>query len=92
MLYSFIIERNRFLSKRTQGYHHTYYTGYNQPDNPNFLNTIKNTFNTNSEYQLNIAKNQVIDILIEDIPLIMEKNNWKDCICVSIPRAKSIHT
>ena len=44
----FMITKNQYLKKDTIGYYHQYYTGYGNPDNPNFLNILKNQFNSES--------------------------------------------
>lgn len=40
----FTIQKNDFLSHDCTGYFHLYYVGYGQPGNPDYLNTLKNTF------------------------------------------------
>lgn len=92
ILYSFIISRNEFLSRDTQGYFHQYYTGYRQPGNPDFLNVLKNTFNSEPRENLLNASKKVIDILLSDIPTIMSENNMSNCMCVCVPRAKALKT
>lgn len=88
----FIIRRNRFLKKDTIGYHNQEYTGFRQPNNPDFLNTLKNTFNDIPLSTLNQAKQDVQNILLDDIPCIIRDNNWRNCVCVCIPRAKALGT
>lgn len=88
----FIIRRNYFLKKDTIGYHNRDYTGFNQPDNPNFLNTLKNTFNNTALSTLNQAKRDVENILLDDIPGIIRDNKLSNCVCVCIPRAKTLVT
>ena len=88
----FIICRNSFLNKTTIGYHNRDYTGYGQPNNPDFLNILKNTFNNISVFDLIQAKQEVQNILLDDIPSIMKDNNFKNCVCVCIPRSKALTT
>ena len=40
----FTIQKNDFLPNDCTGYFHLYYVGYGQPDNPDYLNTLKNIF------------------------------------------------
>lgn len=88
----FVINKNDYLEKDINGYYHQFYTGFGQPDNPEFLLTLKNTFNSKSEEDLTEAKEKVIKILEEDIPSILEKENLSNCICVCVPRAKALNT
>lgn len=88
----FIIIPNNFLRARITGYFHQYYTGFRQQDNPDFLNTLKNTFNSEQRRILINARDEVIDILMQDIPEIMRENNIPNCLCVCVPRAKASET
>lgn len=88
----FIINRNAHLKREITGYYHQYYTGYKQPDNPDFLNVLKNTFNTESQRTLIDARDRVIDISMNDLPLIIKEIGLSNCICVCVPRAKAFGT
>lgn len=92
MAEKFIIGKNQFLSQKTTGYHNLYYTRYGEPDNPDFLNVLKNTYNDTPNYLLQKAKDKVVRILLDDIPAIMDDNNFKNCTCICIPRAKALNT
>ena len=88
MPYEFTISRNHFLLTSTKGYFNRYYTGYQQPDNPDFLNTLKNTFNNTNIRDLTEARNMVSDVFFNDvIDILFEHRIPWTCICV--PRAKS---
>ncbi|HKM04086.1 MAG TPA: hypothetical protein VJZ04_05765 [Lachnospiraceae bacterium] len=89
---SFKIVPNLFLSERITGYFHQYYTGFRQPNNPDFLNILKNTFDTEKQSVLIGAREDVIDILMQDIPQIMSENNITNCLCVCVPRARALNT
>ena len=86
----FIIERNGYLERDTTGYYHQLYTGFRQPGNPDFLNTLKNTFDSEPHRNLVEARDKVIEILIEDIPEILTDSSWSKCTLVGVPRAKSL--
>lgn len=73
-------------------YYNRPYTGYGNQDNPNFLNTLKNTFSNEKLEKLNSAKQEVENILLADLPNIINQNNFKNCVCVCIPRAKALNT
>ena len=81
----FSISPNNFLRIRVSGYFHQYYTGFKQEGNPDFLNTLKNTFNSEKLRALIDARDEVIDILVTDIPEIMRENNITNCLCVCVP-------
>lgn len=87
-----MIKPNSFLKKKTTGYFHPYYTGYGKPNNPNFLNTLKNTFDREKMENLLIAKGKVVNILMEDIPKIIKRTNITNWACLCVPRAKALKT
>ncbi|MDY4253625.1 MULTISPECIES: hypothetical protein [unclassified Clostridium] len=89
----FIIKKNYFLTKKdTLGYFHQVYTGYKQKDNPNFINVLKNTFNSENITNLINARDMVIRILMQDIPCIIQENNLYKCVCICVPRAKVLNS
>jgi phosphotransferase system IIB component len=85
----FIIPANEYLKFETIAFHRMLYRGFEEPGNPDFLNTLKNIFNTEEDNDLEAAMNTVIGILIEDIPNVMQKMNLQSCICVCVPRARA---
>lgn len=89
---NFIIMENAYLNKNVKGYFNCYYRGYRNPGNPNYINTLKNTFDNKSYSNLVKAKEQVENILINDIPLIMFENKLTECVLACIPRAKALET
>nr|WP_241634554.1 hypothetical protein [Fusobacterium gastrosuis] len=84
----FLIEKNTFLSKEITGYYNTIFTGFKNEGNPDFINILKNTFNTEKCINLIEAQKEVIKRLEKDIPQIIEKENLNNCICINVPRAK----
>lgn len=89
-MHKFTINPNNFLAMKIKGYYHQIYTGYRQPDNPDFLNVLKNTFDKESPRILFDAGKKVIEILKSDIPKIIRENNMPNCMCVCVPRAKAL--
>jgi hypothetical protein len=87
----FDIQPNDYLFQNTIGYYNRNYLGFNRPNNPNFLNTLKNTFNTENLVKLLSAQNEVMQILENDIKDIMGLHMTK-CVCVCVPRAKALNT
>lgn len=55
MLNEFIIKPNEYLQQAVRAFYRTDYTGYNQPNNPNYINVMKNTFNSTPVKELNHA-------------------------------------
>ena len=86
----FIVENNIFLKRNTIGYYHQKYTGFRQPGNPDFLNTLKNTFNLEPHKNLIEARDKVIEILKDDLPQIIKEQSMSNCMLVCVPRAKSL--
>ena len=87
-----IIERNKFLSDDIQAYFNTYYVGYKILGNPDFLNELKNTYDNKSRIKLEESMKLVHDRLVEDIPQIIQKHQFKECVLVGVPRAKAKKT
>ncbi len=86
----FTIARNYFLAKPTEAYFHQYYKGFQVEGNPDFINTLKNTFANESKFAIRRAINQVKEILLEDLPQIPSLINRPDSVlCTCIPRAKA---
>ncbi|MBM7562869.1 phosphoribosyltransferase [Fusibacter tunisiensis] len=88
----FIISKNAYLSRDVIGYFHQYYVGFGNPGNPDFINTLKNTFNDTSINKLTSARDKVIEILMRDIPIVLEELNISHCLCICVPRAKSLYS
>lgn len=84
----FIIERNEYLKKETQGYFNCIYSGYGTKNNPDFINVLKNTFNSEKKCMLNAAKKAVIERLKLDLPEIIRNENLNECALINVPRAK----
>lgn len=84
-----MIQRNNFLNTDIQAYFNTYYVGYKQPGNPDFLNELKNIFNKTSLETLETAMQSVYERLVEDIPQIIQENHFNECVLVGVPRSKA---
>ncbi len=85
----FTIWKNEYLREKTNGYYNTFYIGYKQEGNPDFLNDLKNTFGNTYRYVLLKAKNEVRDRLLQDLPKVVELENLIDPICVCVPRSRA---
>lgn len=86
----FTIESNSYLQCNTTGYYHCVYTGFNQPNNPNYINTLKNTYNNTNLVKLQEARDTVKNILLIDIPVIIKNETLENCYIMNVPRAKSL--
>lgn len=89
-LHSFLMEQNKFLKCDIQAYHRTYYVGYQQPNNPDYINTLKNTYNNTASHALRNAMKKLVDGLDNEIIEIIKKfpKDAPIAIC-TVPRAKS---
>lgn len=80
----FLILNNEFLKLNIIGYCNTDYLGYQQPNNPDFLNMFKNTFNDYDISILNEAYNIVSEILCKDIlwiyRMLGQPKKFKVCV------------
>ena len=86
----FEIPANKFLKeKNIQGYYHEEYTPYDA-SNPHPIHILKNKDNAWSQKQLENAMNKISDILIEDIPVVMQMENVSNCVCINVPRSKKL--
>lgn len=83
---------NDFLHHAAVCYYVLDYLRYGHPDNPEFILTLKNTYNDESIRDLELAKQQVRDILVRWMPKVMECSGLTSCTMVCVPRAKKLST
>lgn len=88
-LKTFNIHPNNFLSHCTIAFHRLYYLGYGKPQNPDFINTLKNQFGNTSSTLLQSACKELFSIVSYDIAHIYTILNCEELAIVTIPRAKS---
>ena len=86
---SFVINANNFLSKNTTCYYHTDYIKFKAPNNPDYLNYLKNTFNNCDLQILQNASKELFDVLIKDIALLLEILKWEKTTISVVPRSKA---
>jgi hypothetical protein len=85
----FTITPNEYLNKNIQAYYRHDYTTFGTEGNPDFINHLKNTFDSTSLSVLQAAVNELIKVLYEDLPEIKNLHgNTNLTVCV-IPRAKA---
>ena len=69
----FIIESNSFLSHECVGYFNRFYIGYDMPGNPDFLNILKNQYQSVLPLELEESRDEVT----------------KSAVVVTVPRSKA---
>ena len=93
----FLIDKSKswdgiYLTQPITGYYNTYYVGFRQEGNPDFLNDLKNTFAYASQSMrrtLNFAKQKVVNCLVGDLPQIIEMENIECPLCICVPRSRA---
>lgn len=88
-MYQFNILASKYLQQNILAFYHADYVGHLQPGNPDYINTLKNTYNNCPEPKLNIAKQELEKVLLEDLPQvfqILQLNSLTVCV---VPRAKA---
>jgi predicted amidophosphoribosyltransferase len=87
-MYKFYIEQNPYLLKRTQAFYNMDYVGYKQPGNPDYINTLKNTYGKESQLNIENAMRELAQTITPDLQQILAISNNPLTLCV-VPRAKS---
>lgn len=85
----FIVRGNRFLNKQMSGYYNCEYIGYNEENNPNYLNTIKNQFGNTTNEKLEEAYVIVKSIFSKDLKLLQSEIYDDSFIVMCVPRSKA---
>jgi len=85
----FQIRANNFLTRNVNAFYHMQYTRMGNPGNPDYLNDLKNTFNSFSEQKLRSAVLELRTVLQEDLPLISQSLGFEAITVCVIPRAKA---
>lgn len=85
---SFIINSNIFLDRNIIAFYHTDYVWYKKQGNPDYINILKNTYNTYQKTDLEQACLSLKNTINEDMFLICKIVDSPLMIC-AVPRAKS---
>jgi hypothetical protein len=88
-MHSFIIKSNRYLGQDIQAFYRTDYIGYRKSGNPDYINTLKNTYNSCSASLLNNAVQELKSALLEDLPQILKIIQLNSLTVCVVPRAKA---
>lgn len=92
-MYQFqVLANDEYLSTNTKAFYHVPYTGMGKPGNPNYLNVLKNTFNTYTQEELQIAVQELRTVLEEDLPQIFRLLGFDSITVCVVPRAKTEDT
>lgn len=85
----FQISTNHYLSRPTKAFFHAPYTGMGNSGNPDYLNDLKNTFNSFSVIKLQSAVQNLQNALHEDLLQISQSLGFDSIVVCVVPRAKS---
>ena len=85
---NFSILREDWLEADTQAYFSVEYRGFRHPNNPNYINVLKNDRHDYNENQIIYAKKKLAEVLKTDLPLIFDDIGLKSLIVCIVPRAK----
>lgn len=85
----FQIPANDFLTSTTNAFYHVPYMGMGSAGNPNYLNDLKNTYNSFTQHKLQSAVNQLLNVLNEDLPQIYQSLGFDILTICVVPRAKA---
>lgn len=86
----FVIGKNYYLNSNTAAYYNCDYIRYQAPGNPDFINGLKNQFDSYPTSKLTTDSAQLMSVLNADLPQIYQKYGQLT-VCV-IPRAKALDT
>jgi hypothetical protein len=89
----FTIERNNYLTQNIQGFYHTDFGGVDLPNNPNYLYKLKNDPHHNwSDFRIQEAQQQLLRVLLIDLPEVVNQINVNPLTVCVVPRAKADNT
>ncbi len=89
----FIIQKNNYLTQDIHGFYHTDFGGVDLPNNPNYLYKLKNDPHHNwSDYRIQEAQQQLLKVLLIDLPDVFCQINKNPLTVCVIPRAKAENT
>lgn len=83
---SYFLECNEYLEKETKAYFSLDYFGFGQPNNPDFINGLKNDFGNTRKKELVKYAQEMHEKCTDDIIEVYD-NEKLDTICI-VPRSK----
>lgn len=88
-MHQFTISANEYLQQNIRAFYHTDYVGHRKPGNPDYINTLKNTYNSFPAHILNPAVQELKNVLLEDLPQILQLLRLNTITVCIVPRAKA---
>lgn len=86
----FTMTRNNYLTQNIQGFYHTDFGGVELPNNPNYLYKLKNDPHHNwTDYRIQEAQQQLLAVLLNDLPDVISQINKNSLTVCVVPRAKA---
>lgn len=85
----FQIMANQYLRRKARAFYHVPYVRMGNPGNPDYLNVLKNTFNTAAPQELDSAVQELQAVLLSDLPQVLQLSGFKKMTVCVIPRAKA---
>ena len=89
MLHDFMIQRNEYLNQSVKAFYHTNYVGFRKPGNPDYINKLKNTYGDCSNTIINMAAQELENVLMVDMPQIFQELQLNSIAVCVVPRAKA---
>lgn len=89
----FTIVQNNYLAQNIQGFYHTDFGGVDLPNNPNYLYKLKFDPHHNwTEFRMQEAQQELLRVLLNDLPNILPQINKNSLTVCVVPRAKAENT
>lgn len=88
-MHQFNLKENSYLDKKACGYFSYDYVGYQQPDNPDFINRLKNMTKKWNELELVHDFIMAYETAYKAIGEIIRKETFSNCVVAVIPRSKT---
>jgi hypothetical protein len=85
----FLIEPNDFLRQEIQAFYHTDYIGFRKPNNPDYINILKNTYGNEQAFILKNSVQELREVLLADLPRIIQILQLNSLMVCVVPRAKT---
>ncbi len=85
----FVIQKNEYLEKDIKAFFHTYYARSRQAENPKYVLTLKNNFKKYNDVELRDAMRQLYDVLLSDLPQVLQACSMKALTVCVVPRSKA---
>lgn len=85
----FDILANEYLCRNTRAFYHVPYVRFGNPENPDYLNALKNTFNNFAKHKLMSAAQELQGVLLGDLPQILQSSGFEMMAVCVVPRAKA---